>query len=406
MRKSNIKKKNGQKYQLPKGEYGFCIGNGTSRKDLDVKQLMDHGIVYACNWFFKKEFRPHVLVASDEPITKTIQKVHERYSRANWFYTFFPKKGSGAKLIKSPEKFAAGPSSAFIAASEHQCSKVFLIGNDFFGFDSPKDLNNPDSNGVLNNLYEGEKHYAKPPKEKDAVNGAPTWRNWQRRFLWIMKNFPETEFWHVNPFDGASPPRFYGMDNFFQCDFSNLVDHLKNDAELVNIKPKPTPEQRKLSYGDNPDDFKACIERQLAGQENIIFPDQLPPQQCFDIRRQALAEQRKLGQDGKNLLLQMELGGQVITVPFMGYIENGHVKYPSDEELAGAYEAELKIRGIPEHLLQQLQEAAPDIPPPPPPPGVRASPGLPDLPPPPPPVGGNNVTDLPPPPPPPVVSNK
>ena len=59
--------------------------------------------------------------------------------------------------------------------------------------------------------YEGEKHYA---KVKDGMlNGAPTFRNWQRRYQWIIKQFPDTEFYHVEPFEGKSPPRMIGFDN-------------------------------------------------------------------------------------------------------------------------------------------------------------------------------------------------
>lgn len=402
MRKVKIKKPAGSKYQIPKGQYAFCIGNGTSRKDKDVKQLMDYGVVYGCNWFFKKEFRPHVLIASDEPISKTIMKVHDTYPKRNWFFTFFPKPGSGAKIIDSPEKFAAGPASAWIACSKHEAKKVFLIGHDFFGFDSPKDVDNPDFNGQMNNLYEGEKHYAKPPKEDDMVNGAPTFRNWQRRWLWIMKQFPKTEFWHVEPFEGKSPPRFYGMDNFYQCSWENFENHIQGDDELEDIKGDISVEQRQLAYGDNPDDFKACIERQLAGQENVIYPDKLTPQQVFQIRQGALAEQRKHGEKGKDMRMMIEIEGHQILVPWFGHVINGHVHYPTDQELAQAYEEELKIRGIPEEMLKALQEQGPQIPPPPPPPGVAANGPL--MPPPPPPVP--NMNNLPPPPPPPTLSNK
>jgi len=371
MRKIKIKKPPGQKPQLPLGGYGFVIGNGTSRKGLNIKQLADWGKIYACNWFFKKEFRPHVLVASDEPMTKTILKVHERYSRINWFYTWFPKPGSGAKKIPTPEKFAAGPSATYIAAHTHKCEKIFLIGNDFFGMDSQVDINNPDNNGIMNNLYEGEKHYAKKP-EDDTVNGAPTFRNWQRRFAWIIKQFPDTEFYHVNPFLGKSPPRLIGFDNWHQITFDNLMDHLENDAELVDIK-EITAEDKEIAYGENPDDIRACLERQLAGQENMIFPDQLTEQQVIDIRIGALREQKKHGDAGKDVALNLDIGGHIITVPGMHYIENGHVKWPTEDMLKFAYAEELKTRPQPEAV-------APIKLTPPPPPKKKTS-GLPPPPP-------------------------
>ena len=57
MRKLKIKKTPGNKPVIPENSYSWIIGNGTSRKDNDIKQLMDYGVMYGCNWFFKKEFR-------------------------------------------------------------------------------------------------------------------------------------------------------------------------------------------------------------------------------------------------------------------------------------------------------------------------------------------------------------
>ena len=86
MRKLKIKKSPGSKPNLPKGEYGFVIGNGTSRKDLNIKQLMDYGLFFACNWFFREEFRPHVLVASDEPMSRSILKNYQANFLTHYFF--------------------------------------------------------------------------------------------------------------------------------------------------------------------------------------------------------------------------------------------------------------------------------------------------------------------------------
>ena len=72
MRKLKIKKSQGTKPVIPEGEYSWVIGNGTSRKDKDIKQLMDYGVMDGCNWFFKKEFRPQVNISSDEALTKSL----------------------------------------------------------------------------------------------------------------------------------------------------------------------------------------------------------------------------------------------------------------------------------------------------------------------------------------------
>ena len=392
MRKLKIKKSPGTKPKLPKGEYAFIIGNGTSRKDLNIKQLMDYGLFFACNWFFREEFRPHVLVASDEPMSKSILKNYQAYPRGNWFYTWYPKPGSGSKKATTPEKFAAGPMAAHIAAFQYESPKVFLIGMDFFGFGS-KDKNN---NGVMNNLYEGMKHYAKKPEDKNAKNGAPTYRNWQRRYQWIIKRFPDTQFYHVNPFDGKSPERLRGFDNFHQITFDNLIDHLTKDVELVDILEK-TEEDKKLANEVNPDNILACLERQLAGQENCIYPDMLQPQDVLNIRVNVNKEYDKLLKKQKHVEgyeLGINVGGYDVKVPPMLIKEGNISRVATTKEIERQFNKEFDFReqcARESEVIEtkfkidfnlKKEKTTSDLPPPPPPPAF-------DLPPPPPPPALN-----------------
>lgn len=394
MRKLKIKKSPGQKPSLPKGEYAFIIGNGTSRKDLNIKQLMDYGLFFACNWFFKEEFRPHVLVASDEPMSKSILKNYAAYPRSNWFYTWYPKPGSGAKKATTPEKFAAGPMATHIAAYQYECPKVFLIGMDFFGFGS-EDKN---KNGLMNNLYEGMKHYAKVPDDPKTKNGAPTYRNWQRRFQWIIKRFPNTEFYHVNPFEGKSPERLRGFDNFHQITFDNLIDHIKNDAPLVDIMDK-TDEDKELASEVNPDNILACLERQLAGQENCIHPDLLNPQDVLNIKVNVNKEYDKLIKKLGNVEgheLGINIGDYEVKVPPMLIKEGNIVRIASISEVENNFNKEHQFRT---ELAMQSEVMEPKF-------NIDVTPKQADkpagdgLPPPPPPP---SAMDLPPPPPPPAV---
>ena len=392
MRKLKIKKSPGTKPKLPRGEYAFIIGNGTSRKDLNIKQLMDYGLFFACNWFFREEFRPHVLVASDEPMSKSILKNYQAYPRGNWFYTWYPKPGSGSKKATTPEKFAAGPMAAHIAAFQYESPKVFLIGMDFFGFGS-KDKNN---NGVMNNLYEGMKHYAKKPEDKNAKNGAPTYRNWQRRYQWIIKRFPDTQFYHVNPFDGKSPERLRGFDNFHQITFDNLIDHLTKDVELVDILEK-TEEDKKLANEVNPDNILACLERQLAGQENCIYPDMLQPQDVLNIRVNVNKEYDKLLKKQKHVEgyeLGINVGGYDVKVPPMLIKEGNISRVATTKEIERQFNKEFDFReqcARESEVIEtkfkidfnlKKEKTTSDLPPPPPPPAF-------DLPPPPPPPALN-----------------
>ena len=389
MKKIKIKKAPGEKPQLPLGGYGFIVGNGTSREGLELKPLMDYGVLYACNWFFQEEFPPHVLVCSDEPITKTILKAKPNYPKRNWMYTWFPKPGSGLKKATCPEKFAAGPMAAELAAGKHKKDKVFLIGIDFFGFGSSNKM----ENGKVNNLYAGKKHYV-----KDNDVAAPTYRNWQRRFEWILRNYPETEFYHVNPFEGKSPERLRGFPNFHQITWDNLQDHLHNDAELVDILEK-TEEDIVQIQTMNPDDVRAVIERQLSGQENVIFKDILSPDQVLDVRLRATRFAQQNPGVTKAGMVSMNILGFDIMVPVFS-VKEGNIERPANEQEVtmihnkilqersivteawrqrGFRGIKIQIQGMPE--IPKPQESV--LPPPPPPPGFQSS-GL-DLPPPPPP---------------------
>lgn len=399
MKKIKIKKSPGSKPELPLGGYGFIVGNGTSRKDLNIKQLMDYGTVYSCNWFFQEEFAPHVLVCSDEPITKTILKTRSNYPKRNWMYTWFPKPGSGLKKATCPEKFAAGPMATELAANKHQKEKIFLIGIDFFGFGSSNKM----KNGKINNLYAGKKHYVKG----DNVP-APTYRNWQRRFEWILRNFPDTEFYHVNPFEGKSPERLRGFPNFHQITFENLEDHIHNDAELVDILEK-TEEDRMILQSINEDDVRAVLERQFSGQENVIFKDILPDSQVIDAKMKASEFARKNPAAASQGMVMINIAGFDITVPVFSVKEGNISRLANAQEIQvihqrsmqersriteawrskGLRGIKIKIQGMPE-----VPPAAPNnalgglnLPPPPPPPGMSS--------------GSSSKLDLPPPPPPP-----
>ena len=391
MKKVKIKKPPGSKPQLPVGGYGFVIGNGTSRKDVDVKPLMDYGTLYACNWFFKEEFTPHVLICSDEPITKTILKTKPNYPKRNWMYSWFAKPGSGIKKATCPEKFAAGPMAVELAANKHKKEKVFLIGIDFFGYGS----NGKNKNGTVNNLYAGKKHYI---KSRDLP--APTYRNWQRRFEWIMRNYPNTDFYHVNPFEGNSPERLRGFPNFHQITFENLEDHIHNDAPLVDILEK-TEDDMTMLQAINEDDVRAIIERQLSGQENVIFKDVLPDEQVLNIRLKATEFAAKNPSTVQMGMVQMNIIGFDITVPVFTVREGNIERLARPDEVknihnnlqqtrsmiteakrkAGFKGIKIKIQGMPE--FEAPKQMGEGLPPPPPPPGMTNSLDLPPPPPPP-----------------------
>ena len=91
----------------------FVLGNGVSRKHIDVDTLLKLGTVYGCNALYRTH-TPHVLVATDRPISTLIQE--SGYSSKNKFYTRRPIDGLGALAV--PKKyfgFSSGPIATGIA---------------------------------------------------------------------------------------------------------------------------------------------------------------------------------------------------------------------------------------------------------------------------------------------------
>jgi hypothetical protein len=62
----------------------FVLGNGVSRRGIDLEQLRLYGKIYGCNALYR-EFTPDVLVATDRPIATAIQE--SGYAQHNEFYT-------------------------------------------------------------------------------------------------------------------------------------------------------------------------------------------------------------------------------------------------------------------------------------------------------------------------------
>jgi len=398
MKKLNKKQKGKSKPKIVEGSYSFVIGNGTSRRDFNLQKIQPYGTLIACNWFFRDEFRPDILVASDEPMSKTIQKVYDQYPKNNHFYTWFPKPGTGSKKPNTPEKFSAGGLGTHIAVDIVKSKKVFLIGMDFFGFGSKNKMDN----GGLNNLYANKKHYVKV--EEGAEGYAPTYRNWQRRFEWIIKSYPDTDFYHVDPFEGKSPERLRGYQNFHQITWENLNEHIFNDAELTDILEK-TQEDIDLIKQENEDNIRASIERQLAGQENRCYPDLLHPKQVYDVRKKGQEEYKRSGMDGQVVI---NIHGFDIMIPPQIVSEGNIARLATDKEFDflftkeynERYRGDLASLKIWDQVSHKPEKASkPNLVPPPPPPGMSGV----RTPPPPPPTTGSRpsgLSNLPQPPPP------
>jgi hypothetical protein len=62
----------------------FVLGNGISRKNIDLNQLRNHGRIYGCNALYR-DFTPHFLVAVGNDVIRELST--KSYVNDNIVYT-------------------------------------------------------------------------------------------------------------------------------------------------------------------------------------------------------------------------------------------------------------------------------------------------------------------------------
>ena len=186
----------------------FVLGNGISRKELDLDWLKTLGTVYGCNALYR-EFEPNVLISTDRPISERIQ--HEGYSLKNKFYTRRPLPGQGALPV--PQQyfgFSSGPIAVGQAAIDKNVA-IYLIGFDM----------GPDSQGRFNNIYADTEFYKRS-------SAPPTYSgNWVRQLTTIMKDYPKSNFFRVMGETTADIPELRGAKNLCHIPMTEFMYRAK-----------------------------------------------------------------------------------------------------------------------------------------------------------------------------------
>lgn len=162
----------------------FVLGNGTSRLQLNHKNLLDKGIVYACNAIYR-EFEPHHLIAVDVKMINEI--VASGYHKTHSVWTN-PNKGISTKHylnIFNPHKgWSSGPTALWFASEQHH-KDIYIFGFDYQGLE-----------GKFNNVYADTYNYK---KSNDAATFHGNWLSQTER---TIKDFRNTQYYRViNPGD-------------------------------------------------------------------------------------------------------------------------------------------------------------------------------------------------------------
>jgi hypothetical protein len=176
----------------------FVLGNGTSRKSLDPKEMQAYGKIYGCNALYRT-FNPDFLVAVDVKMILEINKAGYQHNNVVWTN---PNKSyrniKNLNLFNPSKGWSSGPTALWLAA-QHGYDKIFILGFDYKGLD----------NGTkLNNMYADTANY------KKSTDGATFFGNWMRQTVAVIKEHPQIRFYRVIQPDNYCPEELNKFDNF------------------------------------------------------------------------------------------------------------------------------------------------------------------------------------------------
>jgi hypothetical protein len=173
----------------------FVIGNGVSRRNLNLDNLKSNGTIYGCNALYR-EFSPDYLIAVDTKMI--IEIVNSKYHLSNEVWTNYNRsysKYSNLNFFQPSKGWSSGPT-ALNMASEQNFKNIYILGFDYTGVGDR-----------VNNVYAGTVNY------KKIDDRATYFGNWLRQTQIVIKNNPQIRYIRVVDENGFIPKEFSNLEN-------------------------------------------------------------------------------------------------------------------------------------------------------------------------------------------------
>ena len=187
------------------------LGNGTSRKSINLQHLKKYGFVYGCNALYR-EFEPDYLVAVDTKMILEINKSRYQHKVPVWTN---PNKSfqniSGLNYFSPSKGWSSGPTALWLA-SQHGFKNIYILGFDFQGIDNEK----------FNNLYADTMNY------KKSTEGPTFYGNWMRQTRSVFKDHTDINYHRI-----VTDKSYIPKDLKENINLSNLhIDKFKEQFSL------------------------------------------------------------------------------------------------------------------------------------------------------------------------------
>jgi len=157
----------------------YVIGNGTSRRNIPLLNLVGQGTTYGCNAIYR-EFSPDYLICVDVKMVIEINKSRYQYDNQVWTN---PNKAynnyTGFNFFNPSKGWSSGPT-ALNLASDHNHKKIYILGFDYVGIDN-----------LINNMY------ADTPNYKKSTDKATYHSNWLKQTVAVINRNAEIKYVRV-----------------------------------------------------------------------------------------------------------------------------------------------------------------------------------------------------------------
>jgi hypothetical protein len=201
-------------------EVAFVIGNGESRKGIELADLKNHGKVFACNGVYRTH-RPDVLVAVDPKMLLEIAEsdylLHNKvWSNFNVQYNKVPKILDHVQWFKPSLGWSSGPT-ALRLACDQGFKDIYIIGFDYQGYPDDQQKNR----FKFNNVFKDTRNY------KRAKDEATFYGNWMSQTKHCLKDFKDVSFHRIIP-KGWYQPK--------DIEWAGNIDHPSTEEFLSKFK--------------------------------------------------------------------------------------------------------------------------------------------------------------------------
>jgi len=170
----------------------FVLGNGESRRVIEINDLKERGTVFACNGVYRTH-RPHWLVAVDPKMMLEIAEseyvVHNKvYSNFNVQYNKLQKLLDHVTWAKPSLGWSSGPTALRLACDQGH-KEIYVLGFDYQGHQEGK----KQARFRFNKVFKDTRNYKKSQDE------ATFYGNWMNQTKNILKDYPDVKFYRVIP---------------------------------------------------------------------------------------------------------------------------------------------------------------------------------------------------------------